>query len=71
MPKCPTCDKEPGHWDKNKFYPFCCERCQVIDLGRWCDGKFAIECDPETTDAYLMDHPEAFTGEEDCEPTDH
>jgi endogenous inhibitor of DNA gyrase (YacG/DUF329 family) len=23
-------------------FPFCCERCQLIDLGRWLDGKYQI-----------------------------
>jgi uncharacterized protein len=33
----------------NHFYPFCSERCKLIDLGRWLDGKYQIqvEKDPE------------------------
>jgi uncharacterized protein len=23
-------------------YPFCSERCKLIDLGRWLDGKYQI-----------------------------
>jgi endogenous inhibitor of DNA gyrase (YacG/DUF329 family) len=24
------------------MYPFCSERCKLIDLGRWLDGKYQI-----------------------------
>lgn len=39
---CPTCGKETRRQD-HLFYPFCCERCKMIDLGRWFDGKYHIE----------------------------
>ncbi|MFT3788532.1 MAG: DNA gyrase inhibitor YacG [Tepidisphaeraceae bacterium] len=43
--KCPTCKKpvddstvgQPG-----STFPFCCDRCRLIDLGRWLDGKYQI-----------------------------
>ncbi|MXY90301.1 MAG: DNA gyrase inhibitor YacG, partial [Gammaproteobacteria bacterium] len=32
---CPNCGKEV-EWSKdNRFRPFCCERCRLIDLGEW------------------------------------
>lgn len=49
---CPTCGKlvpEPGPDQPMGYFPFCCERCQLIDLGRWLDGKYQIpveETDP-------------------------
>jgi hypothetical protein len=53
---CPTCRAVPTK-DGNKAYPFCCERCQLIDLGRWLDERYRIpgepvdpsEIDPEGT----------------------
>jgi endogenous inhibitor of DNA gyrase (YacG/DUF329 family) len=41
--KCPIC-KTPVADDANrpKTYPFCSERCKLIDLGRWLDGKYQI-----------------------------
>jgi hypothetical protein len=24
------------------FFPFCSERCKLIDLGRWLDGKYQV-----------------------------
>ena len=40
MIRCPICKKEvaPGAAD----FPFCSERCRLIDLGNWADGKYAI-----------------------------
>ena len=35
--KCPTCRTEVI-WDESSPYrPFCCKRCQLIDLGEWAD----------------------------------
>ncbi len=40
--KCPTCQQSVV-WDpKNKFRPFCCERCKLIDLGEWANEERAI-----------------------------
>ena len=45
--RCPVCRKvidesvqECG--PQGKLYPFCSERCKLIDLGRWIDGKYRI-----------------------------
>ncbi len=40
--KCPTCGKDADFSASNLFRPFCQERCQLIDLGQWADGKYAI-----------------------------
>ena len=44
MTRCPICKKpvdepQPG---QRSWYPFCSERCKLIDLGRWLDGKYQI-----------------------------
>lgn len=45
---CPICRKEvPG---SGAFFPFCSERCQLVDLGRWLDGRYRIEVPVEATD---------------------
>lgn len=41
MPKCPTCGK-PVEWRDNPWRPFCSERCQLIDFGRWADEEFRV-----------------------------
>lgn len=40
--KCPTCGKSV-RWDPaNRWRPFCCERCRLIDLGEWVAERHAI-----------------------------
>ena len=40
--KCPQCSK-PVEWKpENKFRPFCCERCKLIDLGAWASEEHKI-----------------------------
>lgn len=49
---CPICKKplpEPSSSDDKlgqRFFPFCSERCQLVDLGRWLDGKYQIPVTP-------------------------
>ena len=38
--QCPLCKKPVD--EKGKYFPFCCERCRLIDLGRWLGGKYQI-----------------------------
>ena len=43
---CPTCkkpipDPAPGQ-ELPKYFPFCSERCKLIDLGAWAAEKHAI-----------------------------
>ncbi len=42
---CPTCRVEAKKED-NKFFPFCCERCQLIDLGQWFSEEYRIPGEP-------------------------
>jgi uncharacterized protein len=37
---CPTC-KKPVEAD-SKAFPFCSERCRLVDLGNWLDGRYRI-----------------------------
>jgi uncharacterized protein len=43
--RCPICDKPVDEAERDEpksAYPFCSERCKLIDLGRWLDGKYQI-----------------------------
>jgi endogenous inhibitor of DNA gyrase (YacG/DUF329 family) len=42
---CPTCGK-PAEWKDNRFRPFCSERCQLVDLGRWVEGEYRVPGEP-------------------------
>jgi len=41
---CPICKKpvEPPSANERSSFPFCSERCKLIDLGRWLDGKYQV-----------------------------
>jgi hypothetical protein len=38
--KCPICKKEVT--PESDFFPFCGERCKIIDLGNWASEKYVI-----------------------------
>ncbi len=45
--KCPICHKniKPASQEKKEnpnFYPFCSERCKLIDLGAWLEADYKI-----------------------------
>ena len=42
---CPTCGRAVTRSPKQtaRFYPFCSERCKVMDLADWFDGSHRIE----------------------------
>jgi endogenous inhibitor of DNA gyrase (YacG/DUF329 family) len=38
--RCPTCKE--GVKSTDAEFPFCSERCRLIDLGRWASGHYVI-----------------------------
>jgi len=40
--KCPNCGEVKEYDQKSPYRPFCTERCQVLDLANWADGKHFI-----------------------------
>ena len=38
--KCPICKKDID--SASDFYPFCSERCKIIDLGNWATEKYVV-----------------------------
>ena len=47
--RCPICKKEVPAG--SRYEPFCSERCQVIDLGAWASGKYAIPSEEQESEA--------------------
>lgn len=47
---CPTCQKVVSWEAANTWRPFCCKRCQLIDLGEWAAEEKRIAGQPETQD---------------------
>lgn len=50
--ECPTCNKilSVPRKEDAPFRPFCSERCQLVDLGRWLDGSYRIAEGADPTD---------------------
>ena len=47
--RCPICRAEAS-WEENPHRPFCSERCRLIDLGAWPEGRYRVpgeEVEPE------------------------
>jgi endogenous inhibitor of DNA gyrase (YacG/DUF329 family) len=38
--RCPTCKKPVK--SKDAEFPFCSDRCRLIDLGKWASGAYVI-----------------------------
>ncbi len=54
--RCPVCKKiidmaVQRRSTESDYYPFCCRRCKLIDLGRWLDGDYKIIGKLQTEDA--------------------
>jgi endogenous inhibitor of DNA gyrase (YacG/DUF329 family) len=42
MRSCPICKKDVLPRAENPSFPFCSERCKLIDLGKWLGGDYRI-----------------------------
>jgi endogenous inhibitor of DNA gyrase (YacG/DUF329 family) len=52
--RCPTCRKIVLRSDPD--FPFCTERCRLIDLGKWASGGYVISTpitDPEAMESVI------------------
>jgi uncharacterized protein len=60
--RCPTCRTLVTKDDE--YFPFCSDRCRVIDLGKWASGSYRIS-------SPVLD-PEVLEGlnPEQCKPND-
>lgn len=50
---CPTCGRKIPWSTDNRWRPFCCERCRLIDLGEWLGENMRIageDAPPEDSD---------------------
>lgn len=39
---CPQCKQPSLFSSENPFRPFCCERCRLIDLGKWANEDYRV-----------------------------
>lgn len=53
--QCPTCKKHVKRTDPD--FPFCSERCRLLDLGKWASGAYVISSPlHDTSDAVQDNH---------------
>ena len=45
-PECPICGRPADTSHANPDRPFCSERCRLLDLGNWLDGRYAVPGQP-------------------------
>ena len=59
---CPECGKELvfQHFRELPHFPFCCERCKTLDLGRWLRGEYSLE---RSLDPFSEDDEELLRGD--------
>ncbi|MDR3677456.1 MAG: DNA gyrase inhibitor YacG [Acidobacteriota bacterium] len=50
--RCPIC-KQSVEWEGNPSRPFCSERCKMIDLDNWLEGRYRVPAplDPDEENA--------------------
>ena len=53
---CPTCKKDVT--PEAKSFPFCSERCRLVDLGNWLDGRYRIASQNDERKPDREDDPE-------------
>ena len=59
---CPTCQKPAAAFSES-FFPFCSERCKLVDLGKWFGEEYRI------ASPLRPDHFEEFAELEDGDET--
>ena len=53
MSRCPNCKAASAAREANPTFPFCSERCRLIDLGAWLTEQHSIPGEP----APVQDNP--------------
>jgi uncharacterized protein len=66
--RCPTC--RTLVLKNNESFPFCSDRCRLIDLGKWASGGYVISTpinDPETLENVAEEQANRRTTPEDAQ----
>ena len=48
---CPICGKSVIWGEQSPYRPFCCKRCQLIDLGEWADEEKRIPSNSDLSES--------------------
>ena len=65
MPRCPMCSHSVA--ESATAFPFCSERCRLLDLGNWLDERYQVPVDDETSHP-LADEGDGGAGGPDSNP---
>jgi uncharacterized protein len=69
---CPSCKRRVRLLQEDpaklpRFYPFCSQRCKLIDLGAWLDADYRIPSKPDD-ESDRPSEKDSATGTEDSHP---
>jgi uncharacterized protein len=53
--RCPICKKAVKSTDPD--FPFCSQRCRIVDLGKWASGEYVISSPVQDTEESIQDVP--------------
>jgi len=70
--RCPTCRTLVTAGAEN--FPFCSDRCRIIDLGKWASGGYVISTpitDPEMLESLLEDRSANLPNDDDSSSSKH
>ena len=56
--RCPIC-KQNVAWEGNPFRPFCSERCKLIDLDNWLEGRYRLVSRVDTEEEKAAENNQA------------
>jgi len=59
--RCPICKKPTKTADAD--FPFCSERCRLIDLGKWASGAYVISAPVDDADEAVRQDSKEEEGE--------
>jgi endogenous inhibitor of DNA gyrase (YacG/DUF329 family) len=54
--RCPICKKATKTTDPD--FPFCSDRCRLIDLGKWASGGYVISTPADDVENAVRDNPD-------------
>ena len=60
--KCPICRKPVANAAED--FPFCSQRCRLIDLGKWASGQYVVSSPMQDTDDAEVQNLRDTTDEE-------
>jgi endogenous inhibitor of DNA gyrase (YacG/DUF329 family) len=64
--ECPICHKPAAPRAENAAYPFCSQRCRLVDLGRWLGEEYRVpdrQVDEREDELPAGQHPERAGGD--------